>query len=214
VSAKHGPAEEGPISAPAAGSSSATARPGRKRSEASRQAILAAAAELTAELGYGALTVEKIAQRAGAGKQTIYRWWPSKADVVMDALAAKADLQVRVPEGDSLAADLRAALRGSFALARRPEVTDLLRALMAEAQIDPEFAARFRAQFLHRRRRALRVIFDRAAARGDLPPAVPVDTLLDVVLGTLWYRVMAVPAPLDDTLADELTALIAGASRS
>jgi hypothetical protein len=48
--------------------------------------------------------------------------------------------------------------------------------------------------------------------RGDLPAGVPVDTLLDVVLGTLWYRVMAVPAPLDDTLADELVALITGAA--
>jgi AcrR family transcriptional regulator len=187
-------------------------RPGRKRSEASRQAILAAAADLIAEMGYGALTIEKIAQRAGTGKQTIYRWWPSKADVVMEALAAKADLQLQVANAGSLEADLRTALRASFALARKPEVTDLLRALMAEALIDPAFAERFLAQFLHRRRRALRVIFDRAVERGDLPPAVPVDTLLDVVLGTLWYRVMAVPAPLDDTLADELVALITGAA--
>lgn len=188
-------------------------RPGRKRSEASRQAILAAAADLIAEMGYGALTIEKIAQRAGTGKQTIYRWWPSKADVVMDALAAKADLQLQVPDGGSLEADLRTALRASFALARKPEVADLLRALMAEALMDPAFAERFLARFLHRRRRALRVTFDRAAERGDLPRAVPVDTLLDLVLGTLWYRVMVVPAPLDDTLADELVALITGEAR-
>jgi AcrR family transcriptional regulator len=184
-------------------------RPGRKRSEDSRQAILAAAAALVGEIGYGALTIEKIAQRAGTGKQTIYRWWPSKADVVMEALATKADLHITIPDLGSLTADLRAGLRGSFALARVPEVIEILRALMAEAQMDPAFAERFRAEFLHRRRRMLRVILDRAQARGELPPGVPVDTLIDVVLGTLWYRVIAIPAPLDDVLADELVSLIA-----
>jgi AcrR family transcriptional regulator len=184
-------------------------RPGRKRSESSRQAILAAAAELVAEIGYGALTIEKIAQQSGTGKQTIYRWWPSKADVVMDALATKADIDIEVPDLGSLEADLRTALRDGFALARVPEVTELLRALMAEAQVDPAFAERFRTAFLHRRRRMLRVILGRAAERGQLPPGVPVETLIDVVLGTLWYRVMAIPGPLDDTLADELVSLIA-----
>jgi AcrR family transcriptional regulator len=184
-------------------------RPGRKRSEISRQAILAAAAELVMEVGYGALTIEKIAHRSGTGKQTIYRWWPSKADVVMEALATKADLDIAVPDSGSLEADLRIALRGGFALARVPEVTELLRALMAEAQIDPAFAERFRAEFLHRRRRTLRVVLGRADDRGELPPGVPVETLIDVLLGTLWYRVLAIPGPLDDTLADELVTLIA-----
>jgi AcrR family transcriptional regulator len=184
-------------------------RPGRKRSESSRQAILAAAAELVTEVGYGALTIEKIAQRSGTGKQTIYRWWPSKADVVMEALATKADMDIVVPDLGSLEAELRAALREGFALARVPAVTELLRALMAEAQIDPAFAERFRAGFLQRRRRMLRVILGRAAARGELPPGVPAETLVDVVLGTLWYRVLAIPGPLDDTLADELVSLVA-----
>jgi AcrR family transcriptional regulator len=59
---------------------------GRKRSQESRLAILTAAFELTAELGYAGLTIEGIAARSGTGKQTIYRWWPSKADVLLDAL--------------------------------------------------------------------------------------------------------------------------------
>jgi AcrR family transcriptional regulator len=184
-------------------------RPGRKRSEDSRQAILAAAAELVMEVGYGALTIEKIAQRSGTGKQTIYRWWPSKADVVMEALATKSDIDIEVPDLGGLEADLRAALQEGFALARVPAVTELLRVLMAEAQIDRAFAERFRAEFLHRRRRMLRVVLGRAAERGELPPGVPAETLIDVVLGTLWYRVLAIPGPLDDTLADELVRLIA-----
>jgi AcrR family transcriptional regulator len=185
-----------------------SAKPGRKRSEDSRQAILAAATDLIVEVGYGALSIEKIAQRSGTGKQTIYRWWPGKADIVMDALADKADLLVPPIDEGSLAADLRIILRFSFALARIPQVSDLLRALMAEAQLDAGFAERFRARFLLRRRQALSVILERAAERGELPPGISVSTIIDVVFGTLWYRLLAVPAALDDTLTEELVTLL------
>jgi AcrR family transcriptional regulator len=184
------------------------ARPGRPRSDHSRQAILAAAGELVAELGYRAVTIEKIAQRSGTGKQTIYRWWPTKADVVMEALAAKADLHIPLPDRGELAGDLRDVLGTSFVLARVDEVADLLRALMAEAQVDPDFAARFRAQFLQRRRDALGVILQRAHERGDLRPGVSLHTAADLVFGILWYRLLAVPAPLDETLIEEIVVLL------
>jgi AcrR family transcriptional regulator len=185
-----------------------TARPGRRRSETSRQSILAAVAELVTEVGYGSLTIEKIAQRAGTGKQTIYRWWPSKADVVMEALATKADLHIRIPDEGNLADDLRFVLRTSFAMARNSQLADLLRALMAEAQVDSDFRERFQAAFLQRRRQALQIVLHRGAERGELPAGVSVETLTDVVFGTLWYRVLAIPAPLDDQLADELVLLL------
>src|ERR1700752_2809726 len=139
-------------------------RPGRKRSEQSRQAILLAALELLAESGYAALSIEGIATRSGTGKQTIYRWWPSKADVLLDALATKADLHIPIPDEGSYAADLRAFLAASFALGSQSTLISILRALMAEAQIDQEFWQRFRAAFLQRRRDALGVITARAQA--------------------------------------------------
>src|ERR1022692_2909133 len=145
-------------------------RPGRKRSEESRRAILTAAFELTAEGGYAGLTIDGIAARSGSGKQTIYRWWPSKDDVRLEALATKADLHVPSPDEGSYPADLRAFLVASFALGRQRPVIDVLRALMARAQIDEEFRQRFRMSFLQRRRDALAVILDRAQTRGDLPP--------------------------------------------
>jgi AcrR family transcriptional regulator len=80
---------------------SGPARPGRKRSEGSRQAILAAALGLTADVGYAGLTVDGIAARSGTGKQTIYRWWPSKDDVLLEALADRAALDVLVPDQGS-----------------------------------------------------------------------------------------------------------------
>jgi AcrR family transcriptional regulator len=185
-------------------------RPGRKRSEQSRLAILTAAYELVGEIGYARLTIEGIAARAGTGKQTIYRWWPSKADVVLDALATKADLHIPIPDEGSYAADLQAFLLASFALGSQATLIGILRALMAEAQIDPEFWQRFRDGFLQRRRDALGVITGRAQARGDLPPGLSPGTVADIVFGVIWYRVLATRELPDTGLASELVTALAG----
>jgi AcrR family transcriptional regulator len=186
------------------------AMPGRKRSEESRLAILTAAFELVGEIGYGGLTIEGIAARSGAGKQTVYRWWPSKADVLLDALATKADLHVPVPDEGGYAADLRAFLTASFALGRTRQVVVALRALMAHAQIDVEFGQRFRASFLQRRRDAFGTILDRADARGDLPAGRSPGTVADIVFGVIWYRLLATGQPLDARLVEELVGTLAG----
>lgn len=183
-------------------------RPGRKRSEQSRLAILTATLELVAEAGYGALTIEGIAARSGVGKQTIYRWWPSKADVLLDALATKADLQIPVPDTGSFRADLAGFLGSTFAMGGKSPVADTLRALMAQAQIDPEFGHRFREDFLVRRRDALGELVGRARERGELPPGVQSGTVIDVVFGTLWYRLLATREPIGPGLADELVTLL------
>ena len=185
--------------------------PGRKRSEESRQAILAAALELVGEAGFGGLTIEGIAARAGTGKQTVYRWWPSKADVLLDALATQADLQIPVPDEGSYAADVQEFLTATFALGRQAWVMEVLRVLMAQTQIDEGFGERFRAEFLQRRRDALAVIVDRARERGDLPASPPPGLLADIVFGVIWYRVLAYHRPLDEGLPDELIATLTGA---
>jgi AcrR family transcriptional regulator len=186
------------------------ARPGRKRSEEARRAILAAALELTAETGYAGLTIDRIAARSGSGKQTIYRWWPSKDDVLLEAGAAKADLFVPTADEGSFRADLRAFLAASFALVRQRQLTDVLRALMARAQIDEAFGQRFRAAFLQRRRDAFGIILDRAQARAELPAGVSPGTITDIVFGVIWYRVLATGEPLDERLVDDLVSVLAG----
>jgi AcrR family transcriptional regulator len=186
-----------------------TRTPGRPRSETSRQAILIAALELVAETGYAGLTIERIAARAGVGKQTIYRWWPSKADVLLEAGAAKAELHVPVTDHGSYRADLRAFLEASYRLANHQQLADLLRALMAEAQINPEFGNRFRSAFLERRRDALAIITARARERGDLPGRPDSGTAADIVFGTIWYRILATHQPFDADLVNDLVGLLA-----
>ncbi len=190
------------------GSGGGAGVPGRKRSEESRRAILAAAMDLAGEVGFGGLTIEGIAARSGTGKQTVYRWWPSKADVLLDALATQADLHIPIPDAGSYAADLHEFLTATFALGRDERVVRVLRVLMAQAQIDPEFGERFRAEFLQRRRDALAVIVDRARERGDLPASPPPGLVADIVFGVIWYRVLAGHRPLGEGLPAELTATL------
>jgi AcrR family transcriptional regulator len=171
-----------------------------------------AAVELAAQTGYAGLTIEGIAAHAGVGKQTIYRWWPSKADVLLEALPAIADVHVPVSDRGSYHADLRAFLQASYEMANRyPQIPDLLRALMAEAQINHAFGDRFRTSFLDRRREALAVITDRARERGDLPDQPAPGTIADIVFGVIWYRVLATHQPLDADFVEDLVGILAPA---
>jgi len=178
---------------------------GRPRSDEARQAILTAALAEMGERGYAGVTVEGIAARAGVGKQTIYRWWPSKADVVLEAAGVEAEARIGVPDRGSLGADLRGFLAATF---RQRDQQQVVVGLMAQALLDDAFAEKFRERFLFRRRAALRSLFERARERGELGPGEDLELLLDVVFGVLWYRMLIGHAPLTRRAADQLTDLV------
>ena len=178
---------------------------GRPRSDQSRQAILQAALDLVAETGYRDVTIEGIAARAGTGKQTIYRWWRRKADVVLEAINATATREIPLPDKGNLHDDLLAFLKATFAAGRRPGTAPVLRALMAEAQLDADFGAAFDEMFLRRRREALTDVLRRHP--GELRD-VPVRVAVEVVFGVLWYRILTRRGPLDAALARDLTKLL------
>ncbi|HEX4214714.1 MAG TPA: TetR/AcrR family transcriptional regulator [Candidatus Dormibacteraeota bacterium] len=169
--------------------------PGRPRDQEAMRAIHRAAIEVLKEGGYGGLTIEKIASRAGVGRQTIYRWWPSKADVVLDAMNASAEENV---VADDLAGFVRATYTDRGA-------ARMLSGLMAEAQLDPDFAKRFRAAFLDRRREILIEI-----AAKELPPGVDLEVVADMVFGPLWYLMLTRPELLDVSYAENVLAAISG----
>lgn len=183
-------------------------RPGRPRSEASRQAILSAAIAELEDKGYAAVTMDAIAARAGTGKQTIYRWWPSKAEVVLEALLERAAEQVALPDEGSLRADLVAFLSATF---RQRGQRPLLVGLMAQAVLDPAFAAAFKQRFLFARRAALRSVLDRAVSRGEVATSVDLELLIDVVYGVLWYRLL-LDLDLGESDGDALADLVVRAA--
>src|SRR4051794_29573488 len=118
--------------------SDGTRRPGRPRSEAARQAILKATHDELLERGFGGLTMEGIAARAGVGKQTIYRWWRSKAEVALDALLDVAAESIPIPDEGGLEADLAAFLRRTFGM--QDSEGPILKGVLAQALLDPAFA--------------------------------------------------------------------------
>ena len=178
--------------------------PGRPRSESARVAVLAATVKLIEQRGYGDLTMEAIAREAGVSRQTVYRWWPTKAAITLEALNEGAAAIAPAPDTGALETDLRQFLRRSVAGATGRN-TRLLAALMAEAQLDAGFAESFRVQFLARRRDVLHELLDRHRRRGELAIAADLDFLVELVFATLWYRILARNRPLDRSFADQLT---------
>lgn len=189
--------------------------PGRPRSEAARRAIIEAATALIDEKGYGAVTMEGIARRARVSKQTLYRWWPSPAAIVLEALNDGASRIAPLPRTGVLEDDLRVFVRRSV-LGARGRVARLLTALMAEAQRDTAFGESFRSGFLAQRRDVFRELLVDARSRGELNADVDVDFLAELCFGTLWYRLLAGSGPIDrrfaDDLADALLTLTRGTS--
>lgn len=177
--------------------------PGRPRSEEVRGAVLDAAVGLVEEDGYGRLTMEAIARRAGVSKQTLYRWWPTKAEIVLEGLNRAAAAVATAPDSGSLDEDVRVLLRRTVAAATRRNAK-VLGALMAAAQLDPVFAESFRRDFLGRRREVLREVLQRGRDRGEIAATVDLDFLAELAFGALWYRILARDGGLDRRFAGQL----------
>jgi len=152
-------------------------------------------------------------EAAGAGRQTIYRWWPSKGAVAAEAMARQARVIVPVRDTTSFADDLTQFLVDSFTGVEDSGMRRALRQLVSAAQAD-EHVAEVLAEFTAQRRAALRALLERGQASGDLPADADLDLLVDVAYGVLWYRPLIGHAPLDPRAARDLAAhlLAAGAS--
>jgi AcrR family transcriptional regulator len=177
--------------------------PGRPRSESARRAVLLSALEIVGESGYASLTIEGIARRAAVSKQTVYRWWPSKAAVLLDALNEGAVEIAPVADTGDLANDLRAFLRRSV-LGARGRTARLLVALMAEAQLDEAFARSFQSGFLAQRRGVLVELLGRARDRGEVAPDADLELVAELFFAALWYRLLAASGPVGRRFADEI----------
>lgn len=161
-----------------------------RRSERARAAILTAAAELTRELPYVKLTIEAIAARAGVGKQTIYRWWPSKGAVVFDAMleSDSGPAGLALPDTGDIAADMRELLRGSIVALTDPGYESFLRAMYIEIQQDPELAATYRERLLLPQRAAIADRLASAVDAGELRAGLDLELAIDLLLGPIQTR--------------------------
>jgi AcrR family transcriptional regulator len=179
---------------------------GRRRNEAARQAILEATRRLLRERGAEGLTIDAIAREARVSRQTIYRWWPSRAAIVVEASARTAELVVPAePSTGSLRGDLRTFLAASYEAAARADIAPVLRALAGEALRDESFAEGLR-EFTSERRAALRALLERHGVEAQRAALVA-----DLAYGMLWYRLVVGHAPLDARAGEETADLLVDA---
>ncbi|MET8627415.1 TetR/AcrR family transcriptional regulator [Kitasatospora sp. NPDC004669] len=176
---------------------------GRRRNEAAHRAILDAALKLLAESDGTPVTIDAIARAAGVGKQTVYRWWPSKGAVLLDALTDRADQDVPGPDTGALRTDLRAFIAATFDAAQHSTTASALRTLTREAARDPHLAELMQS-FVGTRRTALRGLLSRGRERGELAGDTDLDLIVDQVYGVFWYRFLLGHGPLDETVAERL----------
>jgi AcrR family transcriptional regulator len=180
------------------------------RSEAAREAVLQAADDLLSERGFGGVTIEGIASRAGVAKQTIYRWWPSKVDILLDALGDDLAQHLTPDDRGSLEADLRAYLRALVGFLTGSDPGAVLRALAGQAQHDPQLAERLRVEQLTPQREREKSIFRRAIERGELPAGTNLDLAVDQLVGPIYYRVLVTGQPAAPAFTDALVAQFIG----
>lgn len=186
---------------------------GRPRSEASTQAVLSAAERIFGTNGYSKTSIEAIAKAAGVGKQTVYRWWPSKSHLAAAIYEQLAPSSAIVPDTGTLQSDIATMLRSLFAAYASGPAAALLSGLIVEAQGSNDSAMDFRAGFFDQRRVITVALFERARSRGEIPADTEIDLLSDMLIGAIWMRLLAGHAPLNDAFADGLAAsLVAAAS--
>lgn len=178
--------------------------PGRPRSAEADRAILRAAVDLLADEGYGGVTMEGVAARAGVGKATVYRRWPCKSALVVDAVTACRESGVTPPNTGSARDDLLVFVRGFMHHLRTSDAARVMPALVAELSRNPDLAAEFREGFVQPRRAKVLDAVRRGVERGEVRAGVDPDLVADGVVALLLHRFLVTGMDLDDDLPERV----------
>jgi AcrR family transcriptional regulator len=171
---------------------------GRPRDEKARIAILDAAAELLLARGLEKVSMDAVAEQAGASKATIYRWWPTKEQLALDAVYRKWAAVLPEPNRTGRVREDLVELIGSWSeLAAARPYGRVITALLSVAQSDPEFAQRYREHFVEPRRGQGRDVLHHAVETGQLPAGIDVELSLDLLYGAVYHRLLHGHAPID-----------------
>ncbi|HET7304555.1 MAG TPA: TetR/AcrR family transcriptional regulator [Segeticoccus sp.] len=194
------------------GSSPSTAsRTPRRRGEERTRQLLEVTLEIAAEAGYHGLTIEAVARRAGVGKHTIYRRWSSIAELLLDALNHVWISDLDYHRSGEIRADLREQfLRSSRALST-PPIGPIYRAVIAEAQADPALRVTLHTRFLATVERRTLDRITLAQRNGELDPQADLEIAAEVLAGTLYYRWLLTPRPIDEQAVDGIIDLFLSA---
>ena len=181
--------------------------PGCPRSDSCRTVALEAANTLLEEVGFAKLSMEGIAAKAGVSKATLYRWWPSKGAIAMEAFMAATLPRIAFPHTDSARADVTAQMR-MLAEAYRGATGRIIRELIALGQSDPGTLQAFVDGYLTPRRNATKEVLRRGIASGEIRPDVDLEILVDALYAPIFHRRLLEHQPLDDGFVSQLADMV------
>ncbi len=185
---------------------------GRQRSVEAEASILKAALYLLERKPLRRVTADAIARRAGVSKATIYKWWPNKSMVALDAYLGGMTERVFTPDTGSAEADFAIQLKSVMEFYRSP-LGRLFCQFIAEGQNDPGFLALFRERFLYARRDAARIMWRRGVDRGEIRKEIDAEIVLDLVYGPMIFRLLAGHGSLNDLESEAMIEAIFGGLR-
>ncbi len=183
---------------------------GAVRNPESHRSILAAAREILDRDDYAGFSIEAVARRAGASKPTIYRWWKTKAALIMEVYESERETALAVPDLGSLEQELIVRMHNLWRLWRSTPLGPALRSIIAEAQIDPEALAQLRDDFLPKRQASTMTLFERAIARGELPADADVETANTLIYSFNWLYLLTEQLKDESVVDGHVRMIVAG----
>jgi AcrR family transcriptional regulator len=181
--------------------------PGRPRSEAARRAILQSTLRLLRTTGFHELSIEAIAANANVGKTTVYRWWPNKGALVVDAFSCSVRKQLLFPDTGSVYSDISLQM-GHLVKIFRSRRGEIVAALIGGGQTDPELIETFRERFVRPRRLEAYATLRRGIERGELPKNTDLDLILDCLYGAVYMRFLIWQDGLDPKFIRQVCATV------
>src|ERR1035437_2099066 len=188
--------------------------PGRPRSEQARVATLRSTSRLLQRTGFAELSIEAIAAHAGVGKATVYRWWPDKGALVVDAFASSAEDELHFPDSGSVYKDMSLQMNQFLAILRSRRGR-IVSAVIAGGQSDPGLIQAFRERVLRPKRQEAYQKLRQGMERRALPRNLDLDLLLDVLYGAIYMRFLIRHDQLsEEYIADVCRLVLNGAAKN
>jgi AcrR family transcriptional regulator len=188
--------------------SQAAARgPGRPRSERARKAVIRSSLALLNRMGFNELSIEAVAAHARVGKATVYRWWPNKAELVIDAFVSAVENELRFPSAGPVLESIHAQMQRWVVIFRSP-LGQIVATVIGAGQSEPEILEAFRTHWVEPRRVEARRLLKQAMEKGEIRSDIDPDAALDLLYGPLYLRLLLRHARLDEEFVNTVFEIV------
>jgi AcrR family transcriptional regulator len=181
--------------------------PGRPRSEKARKAVIRSTLAVLKRTGFHELSIEAVAAHAGVGKATVYRWWSNKAELVIDAFVFAVEKELRFPSAGPVLESIHAQMRRWAVIFRSP-LGQIVATVIGAGQSEPEILEAFRSHWVEPRRVEARRLLTQAMKNREIRADLDPDTVLDLLYGPLYIRLLLKHAPLDEQFVNTVFEIV------